>query len=132
MAYYRIQDEEHISEMLNPEFQFSMPGNGDEDKMRTGVSCCGSVAELAAYFATSSLVISNPVLVKIDGPESDDEALDAEWGEYLIHPETCEVMDLDFYEMIGPLVDIVWDNGWDISDHRDIVDAAEDLFGHIY
>lgn len=131
MAYYRIQDQDHIDEMLDPEFQFSMPGNDDEDKMRAGVSCCASISDLAAYFATSSLTISNPCLVKIDGPESDDDALDAEFGEYLIHPTTCEVLDIDFYDLIDPLVDMVWENGWDIEDSRAIRDAAYDLFCHL-
>jgi len=79
---------------------------------RSGVSVCGSREELAAYLATYGEGIpfgqAGWVLVELRGDVSDDQPLDGEGGELLVHPtEIVAVAEIDdaFFELIGAAYD---------------------------
>lgn len=127
-SFYRIHNLDYIENLLVPEAQVSDTAAATEETQRRGVSACESIWELAAYFSISSLAISNETLVKMTGTVSDDQPLDKEYGEVLIFPETYDILDIDFYEIISPLVDAVWENGWGPENFREISDLAYDLF----
>lgn len=109
MIAYRIQDKSRgVEYLLDPETQYSWPMDYDESKVRRGVSGCETIAELAAYWATHSVEASDPVLVRVEGPQSDDTPLDEEFGEVLVLPETAEVIeDTPVWPLISYLVDRV-------------------------
>lgn len=57
-------------------------------------------------WATHSVEATDPVLVCVEGPQSDDTPLDEEFGEVLVLPETAEVIeDSSVFELINYLVD---------------------------
>lgn len=107
MIAYRIQDKNRgVEYLLDPETQYSWPSDGDESKIRHGVSGCETIAELAAYWATHAVDAADPVLVRVEGPQSDDTPLDEEFGEVLVLPETAEVIeDTCVWSLISYLVD---------------------------
>ena len=107
MIAYRIQDRKRgVEYLLNPETQYSWPMDYDESKIRHGVSGCETIEELAAYWATHSVEASVPVLVRVEGPQSEDTPLDEEFGEVLVLPETAEVIeDTCVWSLISYLVD---------------------------
>jgi hypothetical protein len=79
---------------------------------RAGVSVCGSREELATYLATfgEGIPYGQPgwVLVELRGEISDEQPLDAEGGELLVHPtEIVAVAEIDdeFFELIGAAYD---------------------------
>lgn len=73
MIAYRIQDKRRGTEyLLDPETQYSWPMDYDESKARHGMSGCETIVELAAYWATHSVEATDPVLVRVEGPESED------------------------------------------------------------
>lgn len=107
MIAYRIQDKNRgVEYLLNPETQYSWPMSGDESLVRHGVSGCETIEELAAYWATHAVEASVPVLVRVEGPQSEDTPNDEEFGEVLVLPETAEVIeDSPVFELISYLVD---------------------------
>lgn len=107
MIAYRIQDRKRgVEYLLNPETQYSWPMDYDESKIRHGVSGCETIEELAAYWATHAVDATDPVLVRVEGPQSEDTPLDEEFGEVLVLPETAEVIeDSPVFELISYLVD---------------------------
>lgn len=107
MIAYRIQDRKRgVEYLLDPETQYSWPMDYDESKVRHGVSGCETIEKLAAYWATHSVDATDPVLVRVEGPESDDTPIDWEFGEVLVLPETAEVIeDSLVFELISYLVD---------------------------
>lgn len=107
MIAYRIQDRKRgVEYLLNPETQYSWPMDYDESKIRHGVSGCETIEELAAYWATHAVDATDPVLVRVEGPQSEDTPLDEEFGEVLVLPETAEVIeDSPVFELIRYLVD---------------------------
>lgn len=107
MIAYRIQDRKRgVEQVLNPETQYSWPMDYDESKIRHGVSGCETIEELAAYWATHAVAVTDPVLVRVEGPQSEDTPLDEEFGEVLVLPETVEVIeDSPVFELISYLVD---------------------------
>ena len=107
MIAYRIQDRKRGTEyLLDPETQYSWPMDYDESKVRHGVSGCETVEELAAYWATHAVDATDPVLVRVEGPQSEDTPLDAEFGEVLVLPETAEVIeDSPVWDLISYLID---------------------------
>ena len=107
MIAYRIQDKKRgIEYLLDPETQYSWPMDYDESKIRHGVSGCETIEELAAYWATHAVDATDPVLVRVEGPQSEDTPLDEEFGEVLVLPETAEVIeDSSVFELINYLVD---------------------------
>nr|DAM39793.1 MAG TPA: hypothetical protein [Caudoviricetes sp.] len=109
MIAYRIQDKRRGTEyLLDPETQYSWPMDYDESKVRRGISGCETIAELAAYWATHSVEATDPVLVRVEGPQSDDTPLDEEFGEVLVLPETAEVIeDSPVWTLISYLIDRV-------------------------
>ena len=109
MIAYRIQDKSRgVEYLLDPETQYSWPMDYDESKVRRGVSGCESIAELAAYWATHSVEATDPVLVRVEGPQSEDTPLDWEFGEVLVLPETAEVIeDTPVWTLIRYLIDLV-------------------------
>lgn len=109
MISYRIQDKRRGTEyLLDPETQYSWPMDYDESKVRRGISGCETIVELAAYWATHSVEVTDPVLVRVEGPQSEDTPLDEEFGEVLVLPETAEVMeDTPVWALISYLTDLV-------------------------
>lgn len=107
MIAYRIQDKKRgVEYLLDPETQYSWPMDYDESKVRHGVSGCETIAELSAYWATHAVDATDPVLVRVEGPQSEDTPLDEEFGEVLVLPETAEVIeDSSVFELINYLVD---------------------------
>lgn len=109
MIAYRIQDRKRgVDYLLDPETQYSWPMDYDESKVRHGVSGCETIEELAAYWATHSVEATAPVLVRVEGPQSEDTPLDEEFGEVLVLPETAEVIeDTTVWDLIRYLIDLV-------------------------
>ena len=109
MIAYRIQDRKRGTEyLLNPETQYSWPMSDDESLVRHGVSGCETIEELAAYWSLEAVYATEPVLVRIEGPQSEDEPLRAHWGEVLVLPETAEVIEgSPVWALISYLVDRV-------------------------
>lgn len=109
MIAYRIQDRNRGTEyLLDPETQYSWPSDEDESKVRHGVSGCETIKELAAYWATHAVDATDPVLVRVEGPQSEDTPLDWEFGEVLVLPDTAEVIeDTPVWALISYLVDRV-------------------------
>lgn len=109
MIAYRIQDKSRgVVCLLDPETQYSWPMDYGESLVRHGVSGCESISELAAYWATHSVEASAPVLVRVEGPQSEDTPLDEEFGEVLVLPETAEVIeDTPVWTLISYLIDLV-------------------------
>lgn len=107
MIAYRIQDKKRgVEYLLDPETQYSWPMDYDESKVRHGVSGCETIEGLAAYWATHAVNATDPVLVLVEGPQSEDTPLDEEFGEVLVLPETAEVIeDSSVFELINYLVD---------------------------
>lgn len=125
MIAYRIQDKSReVADLTVADNQWSYPMGGADEEVRRGVSGCRTLAELAAYVATSGIDAGSPVLVKIEGPKSPDRPVDATMGEVLILPETAEVIadDEEFFEVVGELVDMFYSG----SDFDDVLEAAED------
>lgn len=125
MIAYRIQDKDrNVADLTVSENQYSYPMSGTDEEVRRGVSGCRTLAELAAYVATSGIDAGSPVLVKIGGPKSSDRPVDASFGEVLILPETAEVIDdEEFFEVVGELVDMFYSG----ADFDDVLEAAEDM-----
>lgn len=86
MSYYRVQQAAHpIEWLLDPEYQFST--SYVDDSVRTGVSVCESIEELAAYLAQVGIPFDDDcLLVELDGDLADDEDEDAHLGARLIIP----------------------------------------------
>ena len=109
MIAYRIQDRKRgVEYLLNPETQYSWPMSDDESLVRHGVSGCETIEELAAHWSLEAVYATEPVLVRIEGPQSEDEPLRAHWGEVLVLPETAEVIEgSPVWDLISYLVDRV-------------------------
>lgn len=126
MIAYRIQDKSReVADLTVADNQWSYPMGGADEEVRRGVSGCRTLAELAAYVATSGIDAGSPVLVKIEGPKSSDRPVDAASGEVLILPETAEVIDDDeeFFEVVGDLVDMFYSG----SDFDEVLEAAKEM-----
>lgn len=127
MIAYRIQSiDRNVTDLLDPEQQLSWPADGGAPKH--GVSGCETPAELAAYLAVACPPMDGaPVLVEIEGPESDDEPEDVELGEVLVLPTRAAVIDGDaFFEAVGELVDARMMEGLELDE---LVERAEDMLG---
>ena len=126
MIAYRMQDESRdLAGLLDVEQQYSFPMSNDDEKVRHGVSGCETLADLAAYIACHAIEADMPVIVVIEGPESEDAALDADDGEVLLLPTRAEVIadDAAFFDLVSDLVDLHWERGLDCAALREI--AAE-------
>lgn len=126
MIAFRIQDRKRGTEyLLDPETQYSWPSNNDESLVRHGVSGCETIEELAAYWATHSVEATDPVLVRVEGPQSEDTPLDWEFGEVLVLPETAEVIeDTCVWTLISYLIDLV-DEDYTLT-YDQLVELAEE------
>lgn len=126
MIAYRIQDRKRgVEYLLDPETQYSWPMNDDESLVRHGVSGCETIEELAAYWATHSVDATDPVLVRVEGPQSEDTPLDEEFGEALVLPETAEVIeDTCVWSLISYLIDLV-DEDYTLT-YDQLVEKAEE------
>lgn len=116
MIAFRIQDKNRgVEYLLDPETQYSWPSDEDESKVRHGVSGCETIEKLAAYWATHTVEAAVPVLVRVEGPQSEDTPLDGEFGEVLVLPETAEVIeDTPVWALISYLIDLV-DGGYTLT-----------------
>lgn len=112
MIAYRIQDKSRgVEYLLDPDTQYSWPSDEDESKVRHGVSGCETIEKLAAYWATRSVEAYAPVLVRVEGPQSEDTPLDEEFGEVLVLPETAEVIDdTPVWTLISYLIALVYED----------------------
>ena len=126
MIAYRIQDRKRgVEYLLDPETQYSWPMDYDESKVRHGVSGCETIEGLGAYWATHAVEATNPVLVRIEGPESEDCPLDWEFGEVLVLPETAEVIDdTCVWPLISYLIDL-YDEDYTLT-YDQLVGKAEE------
>lgn len=126
MIAYRIQDRKRgVEYLLNPETQYSWPSDEDESKVRHGVSGCETIEKLAAYWTTHSVDAYAPVLVRVEGPESEDTPLDEEFGEVLVLPETAEVIeDTCVWPLISYLIDL-YDEDYTLT-YGQLVELAEE------
>lgn len=126
MIAFRIQDRKRgVEYLLDPETQYSWPMDYDESKVRHGVSGCETIAEPAAYWATHSVEASDPVLVRVEGPESQDCPLDWEFGEVPVLPETAEVIeDTCVWPLISYLIDL-YDEDYTLT-YDQLVELAEE------
>lgn len=126
MIAYRIQDKSRGTEyLLDPETQYSWPMDYDESKVRRGVSGCETIERLAAYWATHAVEAAVPVLVRVEGPQSEDTPLDEEFGEVLVLPETAEVIeDTTVWSIISYLIDLV-DEDYTLT-YDQLVELAEE------
>lgn len=126
MIAYRIQDKSRgVEYLLDPETQYSWPMDYDESKVRHGVSGCETIEKLAAYWATHSVEASVPLLVRVEGPQSEDTPLDEEFGEVLVLPETAEVIeDTLVFELISYLIDL-YDEDYTLT-YDQLVGKAEE------
>lgn len=126
MIAYRIQDKNRgVEYLLDPETQYSWPSDEDESKVRHGVSGCETIEKLAAYWATHSVDATDPVLVRVEGPGSEDTPLDWEFDEVLVLPETAEVIeDTCVWSLISYLVDMR-DEDYTLT-YDQLVDLAEE------
>lgn len=134
MITYRIQDKDrNLEDLLDPEQQYSFPMDGDDEAVRHGVSGMDTLTELAAYISCMDIEASNPVIVRIDGPASEDTPCDAWMGERLTLPETAEIMDSEtsdhFFQIVSDLVDWQYETGHvGIDTYAEILDHAEDIY----
>lgn len=120
---YRIQSASRdVNDLLDPEQQFSFPMDGDDALVRHGVSGCLTLADLAAYVACYAVLTASPVLVRIEGPLSDDVPCDEEDGEVLLLPTSAEVVEDDdaFFDLVSDLVDMRWEQDLDCTALREI------------
>lgn len=126
MIAFRIQDRKRgVEYLLDPETQYSWPSDEDESKVRHGVSGCETIEELAAYWATHTVDATDPVLVRVEGPQSEDTPLDEEFGEVLVLPETAEVIeDTPVWSIISYLADLV-DEDYTLT-YDQLVEKAEE------
>lgn len=123
---YRIQSASRpVEVLLDPEQQYSFPMSQREDLIRHGVSGCLTLPDLAAYIACHAIEADMPVLVRIEGPASEDTPCDEEDGEVLLLPTSAEVVedDLEFFDLVSDLVDRHWEQGLDCDALREV--AAE-------
>jgi hypothetical protein len=120
---YRIQSASRpVEALLDPEQQYSFPMDRDDGMVRHGVSGCAALADPAAYIGCYAIEAPAPVLVRIAGPLSEDTPCDEEDGEVLILPTSAEIVEDDgaFFELVGDLVDLHWEQGPTCSELRDI------------
>lgn len=112
-SFYRVQPGDRDI-MDGPQTSRAWHRNDDEAQPtdRAGVSVCGSLEELAVYLATfgDGIPYGSPgwVLVELRGEVSDDQPLDGEGGELLVHPVevvSAEVIPDEFFDMIGAAYD---------------------------
>lgn len=126
MIAYRMQDADRdLDDLLDPEQQYSFPMSNDDEDVRHGVSGCESLAALAAYIACHAIEADMPVIVVIEGPESEDVPVDGDHGEVLLLPVRAERIedDEEFFGLVSDLVDMYWEQGLDCAALREI--AAE-------
>ena len=86
-TYVRIQDRKYGTEGLFDADRLSWDMGMCDNNARHGVSCCDDLEALLDYYVQAPIEIGDdPVIITMEGVESDDEPLDAELGERLIHP----------------------------------------------
>lgn len=129
MIAYRMQDAgRDVADLLDPALQWSYPmDGGGEGAVRRGVSGVETLAGLGAYLTCYAIQAGDPVLVRIEGPESEDTPCDADAGEVLLLPTSAQVVEDDeqFFEVVSALVDAYWEDG--LTGIRDLTDLAESL-----
>lgn len=106
---YRLQDADRdLSDLVDPEQQYSFPMSGEDEDVRHGVSGCLTLGDLAAYIATHAIEMDVPV--------------DGDHGEVLILPVRAERIEDDekFFDLVSDLVDMYWEQGLDCAALRDV------------
>ncbi len=116
-TYFRVQcGKRDVNDLLDSAEQVSRAWHDttEEERLaRTGISVCDSRENLARYLGTvgQGIPFGMPgwVLVELEGDLSDDQPLDAAFGEYLIHPtRIVSVIEIDdaMFDMIGAAYDV--------------------------
>ena len=105
-TYVRIQDRKYGTDGLLDAERLSWDMGMCERNARRGVSCCDDLEALLDYYVQAPIEIGDdPVIITMEGTPSDDEPLDAEFGERLIHPtRIISIVSADeagFYEGIN-------------------------------
>lgn len=113
-TYYRVQPGTRpVETLLDTEAQISSAWHSD-DLDRSGISVCESREILAQYLATVGEGIpygsGGWVLVELEGDESGDTPLDAEYGEILVRPTrivnvTSLDDDTEMWDLVGAAYD---------------------------
>ena len=109
MITYRIQQPEHpLSLLLDPETQLSTNWCDDTD-VRSGVSACQSVEDLAAYFAQVGIALTaDCLLVAMECEWADDDDMDEALGAVLVIPTaiiSAEQVPDSFFELVSDAYD---------------------------
>jgi hypothetical protein len=134
MITYRMQDKDRsLSDLLDPKQQYSFPMNGDDEAVRHGVSGMDEIHELAAYISVMSIESTSPVLVRIEGPASEDTPCDEWMGERLTLPTSAELVDSEtterFLVLVSDLIDWQYETGVaGIENFSRIRDHADDIW----
>lgn len=134
MITYRMQDKSRdLNDLINPEQQYSFPMSGADEAVRHGVSGMDTLSELAAYISVMAIESTEPILVRIDGPESEDTPCDAWMGERLTLPESADIIDAAttdrFFTLVSDLIDWQYETGRvGIESYSAIRDHAEDVW----
>lgn len=110
-TYFRVQSGDRpAADLLQTDSHISRAWGrdhlDDDHTIREGVSVCDSRESLAAYLAGTGIPYGLPgwVLVELRGTLSVDQPLDADRGEYLIHPTeivSCAPIDDEFFELVS-------------------------------
>ena len=116
MKAYRFQDKNRdLEALLDAEQQYSYSWDlslEETGAVRHGISACESLADLAAYVACSALQATDPGVILIEGPESEDTPLDADQGEILVLPTAARWVDENteerFFDVVGELADMYY------------------------
>lgn len=111
-SYFRVQSaDRNPLDLLDTAEQISRAWHRD-DLDRVGVSVCDSRETLAAYLAGPGSGIpygaGEWVIVELLGDLAQDDGLDAEYGELLVHPTrivSVAPIDDGFFEMIAAAFD---------------------------
>ncbi|MET0426699.1 MAG: hypothetical protein ABW046_22725 [Actinoplanes sp.] len=112
-TYYRVQPADRdIMDGAQTSRAWHRAEDEPQPTDRAGVSACRSLEDLAEYLATRGEGIPYGLpgwcLVALHGEVSDDQPLDFEQGEVLVHPTrivSCEPIPDAFFDMIGAAYD---------------------------
>lgn len=96
-TYVRIQDRQYGTDSLFDPDRISWGMGMTETSGRNGTSCCTDLEALMDYYVQAPIEIgADPVIIVMEGIESDDTPLDAHLGERLIHvTRIVEILDAE-------------------------------------
>ena len=99
-TYVRIQDSKWGTDGLFDADRLSWDMGMCEDNARHGVSCCDDLEALLDYYVQCPIEIGDdPVIITMEGRETNDQPLDAQYGERLITP--TRIVSIESAEAAG-------------------------------